>query len=121
MLRKRSILFTALILLNLILVPAPSRSVRAHTNPEQGNDASVTRAGTNNYEPDNTPGQAKLITSGTSQSRSIVPKTDVDWIKFQLNTSSAVILETTGPLLSDTRISLYNNNLTPIEYNDDAG
>jgi hypothetical protein len=121
MLRKPPVLFTALILLNLILASASSGSARAHTNLEQGNDAAVTQAGTNNYEPDNTAGQAKLITSGTSQTRSIVPQTDRDWIKFQLNTPSAILLQTSGPLLSDTRISLFGAGLTPIEYNDDEG
>ena len=108
MLRRRMFFFTALILLSLIVAPMGA----VHAQPE---------ANTNNYEPDNSPGQAKLITSGTPQTRGIVPSTDVDWIKFQLSTTSRVILETTGPLNSDTRISLFDGSLNPIEYNDDSG
>jgi hypothetical protein len=127
MLRKRTILFTALILFALIVTP--TGNAWAHTNLEKrmletgigGNDAYNIQANTNNYEPDNSAGLAKLITSGIPQTRSIVPKTDVDWVKFQLTATSAVLLETSGPLHSDTRISLFNANLTPIELNDDAG
>jgi hypothetical protein len=108
MLRRWLVLFTVLILLSLIV--APTGIVRAY--PE---------ASTNNYEPDNAPGQAKLITSGIPQTRSIVPKTDVDWIKFQLTVASGVLLETTGTPFADTRISLYDGSLAPIEYNDDDG
>jgi hypothetical protein len=108
MLRRRMVFFTVLILLSLIVVPAGI--VRAFP-----------QASTSNYEPDNVPGQAKLISSGTPQTRSIVPKTDVDWIKFQLTNTSGVLLETTGSPFSDTRISLYTSNLTPVEYNDDEG
>jgi hypothetical protein len=109
MLRRRMFFyFTALILLSLIV--APTGVVRAQP-----------KANTNNYEPDNSPAQAKMITSGTPQTRAIMPDTDLDWIKFQLSTTSRVILETTGPLASDTRISLFDSNLDPIEYNDDSG
>ena len=108
MLRKWTFFFTVLILLSLIT--APTGTARAH--PE---------AATNDYEPDNSSGQARSITSGTPQTRSIVPKTDVDWIKFQLSVTSGVLLETSGTLFADTRISLYDGSLTPIEYNDDDG
>jgi hypothetical protein len=126
MLRKRTVLFTVLILLSLVM--APARHARAHTNPEgvvesaiSGNDSYSIQANTNAYEPDNTAGQAKLITSGTPQTRSIVPRTDVDWIRFQLSATSGVVLETSGPLESDTRIYLYSGNLTELERNDDDG
>jgi hypothetical protein len=45
----------------------------------------------------------------------------VDWIRFQLNAMSGVVLETSGPLESDTRIYLYSGNLTELERNDDDG
>jgi hypothetical protein len=125
MLRKRTVLFTVLILLSLVM--APARHALAHTNPEgvvesaiSGNDSYSIQANTNAYEPDNTVGQAKLITSGTPQTRSIVPKTDVDWIRFQLSATSGVVLETSGPLESDTRIYLYSGP-TELERNDDDG
>ena len=107
MLRKWFVLFTAFIVFSLIVAPI-------------GTAQASVAASTNSYEPDNAPGQAKLITSGSPQTRSIVPKTDLDWIKFQLTTTSGVLLETSGPLNSDTRISLYSSNLTPIEYHDDT-
>ncbi len=107
MLRKLSVLLTALIVFHLIVSPA-------------GTAQAATAASTNNYEPDNTPGQAKLITSGAPQTHSIVPNTDLDWVKFQLTTTSGILLETSGPLSSDTRISLYTSNLTPIEFHDDT-
>src|SRR5688572_78201 len=124
MLRKRTVLFTVLILLSLVM--APAGYARAYTNPEgivesvrSGNEDYRVQAATNNYEPDNTSGQAKLITSGIPQTRSIVPKTDVDWVKFQLTTTSAIILETSGPFPSDTRIYLYDGALAPLEFHDD--
>ena len=108
MLRKWFVLFTAFIVFSLMVAPMGT----AQASPA---------ASTNSYEPDNAPGQAKLITSGSPQTRSIVPKTDLDWVKFQLTTTSGVLLETSGPLNSDTRISLYSSNLSPIEYHDDTG
>ena len=108
MLRKWFVLFTAFIVFSLIVAPMGT----AQASPA---------ASTNSYEPDNAPGQAKLITSGSPQTRSIVPKTDLDWVKFQLTATSGVLLETSGPLNSDTRISLYSSNLSPIEYHDDTG
>ena len=108
MLRRSMILFTVLILISLII--APGGFVRAYAE-----------ANTTNYEPDNSSGQAAVITSGIPQTRSIVPRTDVDWIKFQLTVPSGVLLETTGTPFADTRISLFDGSLAPIEYNDDDG
>jgi peptidyl-Lys metalloendopeptidase len=71
------------------------------------------------YEVDNTAGQAKWINSGSPQTHSIVPTNDLDWVKFQLTNPSAVVLETSGPTDSDTRMWLYNSGLTQINHNDD--
>ena len=108
MLRKWMFFFTVLILLSLIMVPTGLARASA-------------KASTDNYEPDDTSGQAKLITSGTPQTRIIVPAEDLDWIKFQLTVTSGVLLETSGTRFSDTRISLFDGSLAPIEYNDDDG
>ncbi len=89
-----------------------ARSITATFNTNTGGDS---------YEPDNTSGQAKLITSGSPQTHSIVPATDTDWVKFTLNATSAVTLETTGATNSDTRMWLYNSNLAQVEYSDDEG
>ena len=48
------------------------------------------------YEPDNTAPQAKHITNGQTQTHSIVPREDIDWIYFDLGNSSEVTLETAG-------------------------
>jgi hypothetical protein len=108
MLHKQMVLFTVLILLSLTVSPAGIARASAE-------------ASTTNYEPDNTPAQARLIASGAPQTRSIVPRTDVDWIKFQLTVTSGVLLETTGTRFADTRIYLYNSSLNLLEYNDDDG
>jgi pimeloyl-ACP methyl ester carboxylesterase len=72
------------------------------------------------YEPDDTAGQASLITSGESQEHSIVPVGDVDWVTFALGTMSGVILETNGAS-GDTRMWLYDDTLNQVEFNDDGG
>src|SRR4030095_3283217 len=73
------------------------------------------------YEPDDTFGQAKVITSGSPQTRSIIPRTDFDWIKFTLTGTSAVTLELNGPTPDDTRMWLYNSNQTELAFSDDEG
>ena len=73
------------------------------------------------YEPDNTSSAANSITSGVVQSHSIVPATDVDWVKFQLSNLSAITLETSGGTASDTRMWLYDSSLNQIEYDDNSG
>lgn len=72
------------------------------------------------YEPDNTYTQANVIQNGISQTHSIVPATDVDWVKFSLVETSDVILETVG-VSGDTRMWLYDNSLNQIAYDDDGG
>ena len=73
------------------------------------------------YEPDNTAAQAKQMFTGSSQTHSISPANDVDWVWFQLSVPSHVVLETTGPVGYDTRLWLYDNSLTEIRFNDDKG
>ena len=113
MLRKWMLLVIVFVVLSLVAVPAGE----AHADPADWRPA----AGTGPFEPDDTPAQAKSITDGVTQSRSIVPGTDVDWIRFQIPATAAVILETSGPLPSDTYMSLFRGNLTPLEFNDDDG
>ena len=73
------------------------------------------------YEPDDTSVNARLISSGSPQTHNIIPATDTDWVKFQLNGLSAITLETTGATTSDTRMWLYDSSLTQVEYSDDEG
>ena len=74
------------------------------------------------YEPDNTYMQAKPITPGESQTHTIFPVGDEDFITFSLSAESRVILETSGTTAADTILFLYNSTGTGlIEYNDNDG
>jgi len=72
------------------------------------------------YEPDDTSAEATALVSGVAQTHSICPTGDEDWTTFTLTTTSGIILETSG-VSGDTRMWLYDSNLTLIEYNDDFG
>jgi len=72
------------------------------------------------YELDNNSEQAKTIYSGISQTHSIIPATDEDWVSFTLTDTSDLTIETSGTS-GDTRMWLYDSNLTQIEYDDDNG
>jgi hypothetical protein len=76
--------------------------------------------GGDTFEPDDSSGDAKRINNGISQSRSIIPATDQDWAYFDLTATVEVTLETIGSS-GDTRMWLYNNAFTEIEFDDDDG
>jgi hypothetical protein len=76
--------------------------------------------GPDNFEPDDTPAQAKWIYSGTPQTHSLVPATDVDWVRFSLTGESGVILETSGES-GDTYMELFDADMNSITADDDAG
>jgi hypothetical protein len=72
------------------------------------------------FEPDDGSAEAKGITAGIAQVHSISPSTDHDWVKFTLNGTSGIVLETAGTHpLDDTRVWLYDSSLTEIEMHDD--
>ncbi len=73
------------------------------------------------YEPDNTPQTAKNIVANTSQTHSVVPTGDQDWVKFTLPSQSSISLETSGSRGGDTKLWLYNNSFDEIAVNDDGG
>jgi M6 family metalloprotease-like protein len=73
------------------------------------------------YEPDNSKNEAREIDSGISQTHSIFPTKDLDWVTFTLTTKSAVTLETTGPTFSDTRLWLYDSNQNLLKFSDNYG
>ena len=74
------------------------------------------------FEPDNTEAQAKTINIGATQTHSIRPAGDVDWVTFQLTTPSAVVLETTGgPANGDTEMALFNSSLQQVRYSNNEG
>ncbi len=85
----------------------------------------MTIAGPDAYEPDNTYTQAKYIQNGETQIRSIFPMTDVDWIKFDVTTPSYVDIKTSGVSdedTGDTVMWLYTSAGVPntyLLYNDD--
>jgi len=70
------------------------------------------------YEPDDSSVQATTILPGVAQAHSICPTGDEDWTTFTLVAPAEVVLETSG-VSGDTRMWLYDSNLTLIEYNDD--
>jgi PKD repeat protein len=72
------------------------------------------------YEPDNDMNQASVISAGESQSHSIIPANDVDWIKFTLSSNSRVAIWTSGSS-GDTRMWLYNSSGREVAYDDDTG
>ncbi|NOY63754.1 MAG: M6 family metalloprotease domain-containing protein, partial [Gammaproteobacteria bacterium] len=72
------------------------------------------------YEPDNSSDQASTIQSGASQTHSIAPVSDVDWMTFTLSDDSAVTLESSGAS-GDSRMWLYDAALSEIEFDDDDG
>jgi M6 family metalloprotease-like protein len=77
------------------------------------------------YESDNTSNEAKAIEAYTPHFHSLIPAGDVDWIKFTLNTTSAVTLETHGVTLgasnTDTEMWLYDSNHNELKYSDNEG
>ena len=73
------------------------------------------------YEPNDEAGSATPISNGETQTHSISPVGDEDWLTFTLSNESGVEIETTGNLNSDTRMWLYDSGLDEIEYDDDGG
>ena len=103
-----------------------SDEINLGNHPIGGNRVSSVKVQTrapagDGYEPDGDSGQANWISSGSPQNHSIVPATDTDWGKFQLDATSAITLETSGSTGSDTRMWLYDSNLNELEYSDDEG
>lgn len=72
------------------------------------------------YEPDDSPEQASTISNGQSQTHSISPAGEEDWISFTLNEPSTIHVWTSGSTGDDTRMWLYNSSLIEIAQNDDG-
>jgi len=70
------------------------------------------------YEPDDSSTEAKDINNGDIQHRSLYTAGDVDWAKFTLTEESAISISTSGSS-GDTRMWLFDQNLTEIDFNDD--
>ena len=82
--------------------------------------ATSTTASGDSYEPDDTWEQASWIYDGVSQTHSIEPEGDVDWLKFTVAVDSEIVLETSGAP-GDTVMWLYDSGLNELEYDDDDG
>ncbi|MED5464753.1 MAG: fibronectin type III domain-containing protein [Myxococcota bacterium] len=73
------------------------------------------------YEPDNAFETARFIESEELQTRSIHVGGDYDYVRFTLNHTSDVTLETDGPVSGDTVLYLYNGARQQIAYDDASG
>jgi pimeloyl-ACP methyl ester carboxylesterase len=81
----------------------------------------VTKSG-DQYELDNTPGQAQSIVSGTTQTHSIHVVGDVDWVKFTLTAPSevSIITNTSSSALKALTLFGPDNYSTQRAYSDDT-
>ncbi len=73
------------------------------------------------YEPDNSSETAKRILANTTQTHSIVPADDEDWVIFTLSSQSDITLETSGPPGGNTVLRLYNSEVEQLDFNHNAG
>ncbi len=80
--------------------------------------------GSDDYEPDNQPAQATLLSSGSfSQTHNLHFRGDQDWLKFEAQAGTLYNIEA-RPVgsLSDPLLWLYDSDgLTPITFDDDGG
>lgn len=76
------------------------------------------------YEPDGDSSSASLLVVGVPQQHSIGDGgADIDWARFTLNSTSNIVVQTSGPS-GDTRMWLYvssGGNLNELDYDDDTG
>jgi hypothetical protein len=73
------------------------------------------------YEPDDFPGRASLLTSGSVQNHTICAQGDQDWAYFTVSSTSAATISTEGYTGGDTTMTLYDSSLNQIDFNDDNG
>ena len=72
------------------------------------------------YEPDADWTQAKPIALGESQTLSIAPAGDVDWLVLTLTQTTSIAIETSGEY-GDTRLWLFDASLFQVSFDDDGG
>jgi len=80
--------------------------------------ASAAGASPDIYEPDDMYQQARPLTVGGSQARSIDPLGDYDWAYFVVSAASTVTVATSG-VNGDTMLYLYRSNATTLVTSDD--
>lgn len=72
------------------------------------------------FEPDDSSVAASSIASSSPQAHSLCPVGDEDWVTFTLGEESEVTIETSGAT-GDTVMTLYDSNLSQVEFDDDGG
>ena len=86
---------------------------------EYGIAANLTTAMPDQYEPDDSRGEAKPIEFGVAQERNFTPADDQDWATFELSETSTVIISTSGD--ADTYLKLFDRAGNLIAEDDDSG
>ncbi|MBM4382229.1 MAG: matrixin family metalloprotease [Deltaproteobacteria bacterium] len=82
----------------------------------------VTHAIGDAYEPDDTASQAVPLAPGAPQAHSLRPANDGDYTRFSLSQPAEVAIETSGGgSVDDTRMWLFAQDLSALEYDDDSG
>ena len=102
----------------ILFLPYFSKAKSISTDDIEVN--SLVQSQADGFEPNNNSTLSTTILSGTTQTHSIDPSTDQDWLRFTLQTTSSVSITTSGPS-GDTRLWLYNATLSSLEYDDDDG
>lgn len=94
------------------------------TNPRAmrgENFGSLNQASLDSYEPDNNRTLSKEILTNSTQTHSIYPVGDVDWLFFEINETLRIQIETNGSRGYDTAIKLFDSLGRLLQYNDDGG
>ncbi len=81
----------------------------------------IMNADVDSYEPDDNALESNLLEVAQDQTHAIKPVGDEDWVHFTVTYHSAVTLTTSGAGGDDTRMWLYDDTLSEIEFNDDGG
>ncbi len=93
----------------------------SETGEQQHSDLSFFQASADTFEPDNNITFAKEILVNTTQTHSIYPIGDIDWVFFEINITMRIALETSGDRGYDTAIKLFDSEGTLLGFNDDGG
>ncbi len=81
--------------------------------------ADFASAAPDQYESDDSRNEAKPITFGESQQKNFTPSDDQDWVTFELDETSTVMIGTTGD--ADTYLKLFDRIGNMVAEDDDSG
>jgi hypothetical protein len=97
--------------------------VRHYDGSNQGDftvGVRLLRASPDQFEPDNTRGEARSVpTDGSRETRNFTPSDETDWITFTIQATQTVEIRTTGDI--DTKLVLYDSLGNMIVEDDDSG